>query len=207
MAFLSEVVGRRPGMSRNLPSAFPYQSVAVAMPGNTWTRTAAKDGKSLPNSGWRLFDQCVLVRQCGHEATSAKRLEKIAGSLRQPWNRAAAGHQAEDIVGKSGHEADLREVEHRVEDSGDEIVVANRLRAGFAAVFGRLADDLPHLEAAAIEEEGSKAPPVVAASPFVDSRRASHFAAGDQENFFVEAAGFRVLDEGRQSVVERMSHV
>jgi hypothetical protein len=68
---------------------------------------------------------------------------------------------------------------------------------------------LTHLQAAAGEEHAAAGSPVIAATVLVDPRSAAEFAAGDDENVFVETAVIYVADNavnggivGRQLVAE-----
>ena len=91
------------------------------------------------------------------------------------------------------------------------VAIRLRMRIGFgrrvAAVAGRAADHLAHPQAAAVDEERAEVAPVVAAAARVDARRASHLAAGHQQDLVAQAARFEVFDQGGDGVVERPADV
>src|SRR5262245_22812340 len=92
-------------------------------------------------------------------------------------------------------------------DRGEQILDRHWIRRGLATITRRLANDLAHLETAAINEKRRKISPVITPSIFIEDGRPSHFTTTNKQDLVTQPTRFDIFDERRYRPIERRSHV
>jgi hypothetical protein len=92
---------------------------------------------------------------------------------------------------------------HLFVERGEDLAEGYGAIGGFTGVFVGGTDDLAMAHAAAGEEGGSDAWPVISSAFGIDDRGAAEFAPDDDGNVFVEAALVNVRDQRAHALVEQ----
>src|SRR5262249_12422938 len=93
----------------------------------------------------------LLVLAITPPARRFSALSRSARRLYELLDRLVPHRRLGDLARQVRHQADVADVHDRMEDGADQVLDADRIGVGFAAVGAGLADDLAHAQAAAGE--------------------------------------------------------